>query len=200
MWALKRICIACPLTASLPPQEVERQYKEGSSKAAIVAALKAAGPAGLTIAGVIETAASLGVKSFEDKQKPALQSALSSDPNFVRLGKGIYSLHCLHPGLVVMARPTAPKKRKLTEHFEGAGAGEGEPAAKAAKPRGAAEEAAAAPPAAPVEEEVDSITKVCVYAPCCLGLPLVWRWGRHRYSEGSHRSAPSCLDFWSFKC
>ena len=64
---------------------MEKQYKEGSAKAAIVAALKAAGPAGLTVAGVVETAASLGVKTFEDKQKPGLQSALSTDPNFVRL-------------------------------------------------------------------------------------------------------------------
>lgn len=74
--------------SSLPSpslQEVEKQYKEGTSKAAIVAALKAAGPAGLTVAGVIEMAAGLGVKTFEDKQKPALQSALSTDPNFVRL-------------------------------------------------------------------------------------------------------------------
>ena len=37
---------------------------------------------------------------------------LHLDPNFVRLSKGVYSLHCFHPDKEVWIKEPAPKKRK----------------------------------------------------------------------------------------
>ena len=58
-------------------------------------------------------------------QAPCLLSAhlqaLSSDPNFIRLSKGAYSLHCLHPDKEQLVRAPQPKKRKLEELGEHAG-------------------------------------------------------------------------------
>ena len=43
--------------------------------------------------------------------------ALASDPNFLRVSKGAYSLHCLHPDKEQLVRAPQPKKRKLEEEF-----------------------------------------------------------------------------------
>ena len=47
--------------------------------------------------------------------------AMAADPNFIRLSKGAYSLHCLHPDKEQLVRAPQPKKRKLEELGEHAG-------------------------------------------------------------------------------
>ena len=44
---------------------------------------------------------------------------LQSDPNFVRLSKGVYSLHCFHPDKEVLVKAPAPTKRKAEDAREG---------------------------------------------------------------------------------
>ena len=46
---------------------------------------------------------------------PSLQ-ALTSDPNFLRISKGAYSLHCFHPDKEQLVKA---KKRKMSDHFAG---------------------------------------------------------------------------------
>ena len=40
---------------------------------------------------------------------------LSSDPNFLRISKGTYSLHCFHPEKEQLVKAPQPKKRKAWE-------------------------------------------------------------------------------------
>ncbi|KAL4457501.1 hypothetical protein ABPG75_012366 [Micractinium tetrahymenae] len=124
-------------------EEVERQYKEGTVKHAMVAVLKTVQPQALTTQGILDKGKEMGLEALEDKQKTVGQ-AMASDPNFIRLSKGAYSLHCLHPDKEQLVRAPQPKKRKLDE-LEGE---EGEQGSKAAKLDGAG-----------AGEEVDSITK-----------------------------------------
>jgi hypothetical protein len=93
-----------------PLAEVEAQYGAGTLRAAVVAALKAA-PAGggLTAQGVMDLAAARGIRAFEPKHKVQVAQALAGDANFVRLEKGVYALHALHPGRENLWRPPAPK-------------------------------------------------------------------------------------------
>ncbi len=44
---------------------------------------------------------------------------MATDPNFLRLSKGAYSLHCFHPDKEQLVRAAQPKKRKMTDHFAG---------------------------------------------------------------------------------
>jgi hypothetical protein len=93
-----------------PLAEVEAQYGAGTLRAAVVAALKAA-PAGggLTAQGVMDLAAARGIRAFEPKHKVQVAQALAGDANFVRLEKGVYALHALHPERENLWRPPAPK-------------------------------------------------------------------------------------------
>ena len=58
----------------------------------------------------------------------ALQ-ALASDPNFLRVSKGAYSLHCLHPDKEQLVRAPQPKEPKPSQK-----AAAGTPAASGATP------------------------------------------------------------------
>ncbi len=40
---------------------------------------------------------------------------MAADPNFLRLSKGAYSLHCFHPDKEQLVRAPQPKKRKLDD-------------------------------------------------------------------------------------
>jgi hypothetical protein len=62
----------------------------------------------------VEKARELGIGGLDDKQK-AVGQALLGDANFIRLGKGAYSLHAYHPDKEQLVRAPQPKKRKLEE-------------------------------------------------------------------------------------
>ncbi len=46
---------------------------------------------------------------------PLPPQALATDPNFIRLSKGAYSLHCFHADKPNLIRDPAHKKRKMTD-------------------------------------------------------------------------------------
>ncbi|KAL4440713.1 hypothetical protein ABPG77_000422 [Micractinium sp. CCAP 211/92] len=119
-------------------QEVEQQYKEGSIKLMLVAVLKAVQPEALTTQGILDKAKELGLDALIEK-KQAISQVMAADPNFLRLSKGAYSLHCFHPDKEQLVRAPQPKKRKLDD-LEGE---EGEQGSKVAKVdgTGAGEEA-----------------------------------------------------------
>ncbi|EFN58898.1 expressed protein [Chlorella variabilis] len=95
-------------------EEVEKQYKEGTVKHVIVEVLKAVQPEALTAQAIVDKAKELGLREFEEKQKAAVGQALTSDPNFLRISKGAYSLHCFHPDKEQLVKA---KKRKMSDHF-----------------------------------------------------------------------------------
>ncbi|PRW55979.1 DDT domain-containing isoform A [Chlorella sorokiniana] len=99
-------------------EEVERQYKEGTLKAHLVAVLKAVQPEALSVQGIMDKGKELGVHEFEEKQKAAIGQALATDPNFIRVAKGAYSLHCFHPDKPNLIRDPAHKKRKMTDFMD----------------------------------------------------------------------------------
>ena len=49
--------------------------------------------------------------------------AMATDPNFIRLTKGAYSLHCFHPNKPNLIRDPAHKKRKMTDFLGGSSTG-----------------------------------------------------------------------------
>ena len=54
---------------------------------------------------------------------------MATDPNFIRLAKGAYSLHCFHPDKEQLVRVQPPKEKKEKDAGEGAtpaAPGEGE--------------------------------------------------------------------------
>lgn len=113
-------------TAPPPPQtqelvkpkslaEVEAQYKEGSTKQALVAVLKAVRPLGLSASDIITKAKELKIRQFEESDLAKIKVALTNDPNFCRVERGVYSLHAFHPQIAVFARAPAPKKRKAED-------------------------------------------------------------------------------------
>ena len=98
-----------------PLAEVEAQYKEGSTKQALVAVLKAVRPLGLSASDIMEKAKELKIKQFEESDLAKIKVALTNDPNFCRLERGVYSLHTFHPQIPVFTRAPAPKKRKAVD-------------------------------------------------------------------------------------
>ncbi|PSC69056.1 DDT domain-containing protein [Micractinium conductrix] len=126
-----------------PWEEVEKQYKEGTLKYHLVRVLKAVQPEALTAAGMVEKAQELGIHMFEGKQKSGISPVLANDPNFLRISKGAYSLHCFHPDKEQWVKAPESKKRKLED------LGEEEGGSKVARGDGAAG----------AGDEVDSITK-----------------------------------------
>jgi hypothetical protein len=51
----------------------------------------------------------------------AVLQLLASDANFLRMAKGAYSLHCLHPEAEQLVKAPQPKKRKMTDFAGGWG-------------------------------------------------------------------------------
>jgi len=100
-----------PVTAR-PLQQVEAQYGEGTMKQGLVEVFKIVQPAGLDVQGILDKAKELGVKVLEGKDKRQLVNALVDDRNFVRLSKGIYTLHCFHPDKVMYSKLPKAKKQK----------------------------------------------------------------------------------------
>ena len=47
---------------------------------------------------------------------------LATDANFLRVGKGAYSLHCFHPEVEQLVKAPQPKKRKALDFAGGRGA------------------------------------------------------------------------------
>lgn len=112
-----------PVTAK-PLQEVEAQYGEGTIKQGLVKVFKTVQPAGLDVQGILDKAKGLGVKVLDDKDRRQLVNALVDDRNFVRLSKGVYTLHCFHPDKVVYSKlPKAKRKKEGGDGGDGKGEG-----------------------------------------------------------------------------
>jgi len=93
--------------------EIEAQYPEGSIKRIMVSVLKAQkGHAGLSADGIANKAKELKLKTFNEEEVAKIKDALSRDPNFCKLQKGIYSLHTFHPKIEIFVRAVVSKKRK----------------------------------------------------------------------------------------
>lgn len=93
--------------------EIETQYPKGSLKSIMVSVLKAQkGHAGLSADGIATKAKELKLKTFNEEEVAKIKVALSKDPNFCKLQKGIYSLHTFHPEIEIFVRAVVSKKRK----------------------------------------------------------------------------------------
>ena len=93
--------------------EIEAQYPEGSIKSIMVSVLKAQkGHTGLSADGIAAKAKELKLKTFNEEEVAKIKVALSKDPNFCKLQKGIYSLHTFHPKIEIFVRAVVSKKRK----------------------------------------------------------------------------------------
>ncbi|BDA46316.1 probable Bromodomain adjacent to zinc finger domain protein 1A at N-terminal half [Coccomyxa sp. Obi] len=94
-----------------PPtvEEEEKRYRPGTNKYIAFQVLKEAGPKGLTVPQIMEASRNAGWKEFDETAKRVIQFALASDPGFVRVSKGVYTLRALAPEV---ARPVLPTKAK----------------------------------------------------------------------------------------
>jgi hypothetical protein len=96
-----------------PLAEIEAQYPEGSIKRIMVSVLKAQkNYAGLSADGIAAKAKELKLKTCTEDDVAKIKLALSKDPNFCKLEKGIYSLHTFHPEIEIFVRAVVSKKRK----------------------------------------------------------------------------------------
>jgi hypothetical protein len=93
--------------------EIEAQYESGSIKRIMVEVLKAQkGCAGLTGEEIATKAKEMKLKTCTEEEVKKIKVALTKDPNFCRLEKGIYSLHTFHPKMEVYVRAVVSKKTK----------------------------------------------------------------------------------------
>lgn len=98
-----------PLIAPKSLDEVKEQYAEGTVKKSLVDILIATYPQGLSLQCIMEKGKELGIREFDENNRSTLASALTRDNNFVRLEKGIYSLHALFPEKLVYRKSNLPK-------------------------------------------------------------------------------------------
>ena len=86
---------------------------------------------------------------------PFISQALATDPNFIRLAKGAYSLHCFHPDKEQLVRVQPPKEPTSGKKAAGAAADGATPAAG-----GEGGEGGATPVAAKKEREAVPMQRV----------------------------------------